>query len=220
MAIFIERPASKRSLARRRLVLGVGINDAKYTTSSLDESGKRIVCPFYQRWLSMLTRCYSVDFKKKNPTYSGCIVIDDWHKFSNFKKWMAKNDWEGKQLDKDILVLGNKIYSPEFCVFISARINTLLNNNESIRGEYPIGVSLNAATGKYVAHCKDSGKKKYVGIFFTINEAESAYCKFKSNLIKAIASESEALSSTKIKKALLTHAKNLDDRSLILAGLK
>lgn len=112
----------------KRLVYGVGNNDADYVVEKREEigyvGGKRRrklmwVCPYYQTWKDMIKRCYSTKCQEKFPTYKGCSVSADWHTFSNFKAWMEKQNWEGKQLDKDILIEGNKVYSPETCVFVS-----------------------------------------------------------------------------------------------------
>lgn len=37
-----------------------------------------------------------------------------------------KPHMEGWHLDKDILLKGNKVYSPETCAFVPAKINSLL----------------------------------------------------------------------------------------------
>ncbi len=100
----------------KRKVFGVGINDIKEPSKS----------PYYQRWYSMLRRCYSKLTVAYAPTYSGCYVYQDWLKISNFKSWMLQQDWEGKQLDKDILVIGNKEYHPDKCVFVDSCINSLV----------------------------------------------------------------------------------------------
>ena len=119
----------------KRLVSGVGINDADYVTqisitlSGTGKNRKRKViwcCPYYRTWAGMLKRGYSQKQKKVRPTYEDCTVCKDWHTFSNFKAWMEKQDWQGKELDKDLLVRGNKTYSPETCIFIDYVINTFL----------------------------------------------------------------------------------------------
>jgi hypothetical protein len=43
-------------------------------------------------------------------------------------------------LDKDILYKGNKIYSPDTCVFVPQEINALFVKNDANRGDLPIGV--------------------------------------------------------------------------------
>ena len=88
----------------------------------------------------MLARCYSAKFQEHCPTYTGCTVAEDWLKFSNFKDWMEKQQWEGKQLDKDILFEGNKVYGPDTCVFVSPMVNTFTIDSGAARGKWLIGV--------------------------------------------------------------------------------
>lgn len=103
------------------IVFGVGINDVGRVSNN--KNGANYRCPFYARWHSMITRCYSEKFQYKNPSYIGCSVCDEWLTFSNFKRWMEQQDWHGKDLDKDILVKGNRVYSPETCMFVDRKTN-------------------------------------------------------------------------------------------------
>lgn len=117
-------------LAKRKPKFGVGINDADYKVQLLIRENGRLFClwkcPFYVVWSDMLMRCYSEKYQRKSPTYVGCTVCEEWLIFSNFKAWMEKQDWEGKVLDKDLLVEGNKIYSPSTCKFLPNEINQFL----------------------------------------------------------------------------------------------
>ena len=137
-----------------KLVLNVGINDADYSVTKEEKiNGKRIVtwrCPYYSRWYNLLSRCYSKAALTKRPLYGECSICSEWLVFSNFKSWMITQDWENKQLDKDLKILGNKIYSPDTCLFISDDLNRFLNENESKRGNYPIGVT--AKSGKFASY--------------------------------------------------------------------
>ena len=85
----------------------------------------------YKVWYAMLQRCYSECYKNK-PTYIDCSVCEEWLCYENFKKWYDKNYYrvenEIMNLDKDILVKGNKIYSPETCCFVPKRLNVLFVN--------------------------------------------------------------------------------------------
>ena len=100
------------------MIYGVATNDAEYETRKVKiyyENGikkrKQLwVCPFYVKWMQMLQRCFCVEYKNKKPTYADVTCCDDWLLFSNFKKWMESQDYEGKELDKDLLVFENKIY--------------------------------------------------------------------------------------------------------------
>ena len=123
----------------------MGVNDADYTVIPT-VNGKQVVCTFYRAWTAMLKRCYNPTYQANNPTYIGCTVCDEWLTFSNFKKWMMRQDFQGKQLDKDLLVKGNKLYSPETCVFVDGMINTFTIDSGAIRGDYPIGGLLSQAS--------------------------------------------------------------------------
>ena len=77
----------------------------------------------YNCWKSMFARCYSEDYLSNKPSYRGCTVSEEWHNFQNFAKWYEDNYIEGYQIDKDIKIEGNKIYSPDACMFVSRSDN-------------------------------------------------------------------------------------------------
>ena len=212
MEMFMEKAASKASLGQRKLVCGVGINDAWYSTSYKNKTGQWVQCPYYNRWCGMLERAYGTKYQEKYPTYVGCTVSEEWLLFSNFRSWMEKQDWEGKQLDKDILVPDNKVYGGETCIFVSSGINNLLIGNGASRGKYPQGVYWNKRDSRYVAMCRVKGVQKNVGSFRSEREAELAYCTFKANLIISASNEKEASSDLRVKNGLLLHAKKFTDR--------
>lgn len=198
---------------KTKLVCGVGINNADYVVQineSWYEDGKQRqrgvwVCPFYSKWRSMLIRCYSSKEHETNPTYKGCSVCDEWLTFSNFKNWMEKQDWEGKEIDKDILYIGNKIYSPETCVFVDRKVNQFLVERGASRGKLLIGVSQHKE-GKFIAQCNDgSGKGGYIGLFNTEIEAHKAWLKRKQEVALKLASEQ---TDTRVAKALIDRYEN------------
>ena len=212
MTKFIEIPASSKSLSMRRPVHGVGINDSKYQVK-MTVGGKKITCHYYQTWTDMLKRCYSLKLHQRRPTYIGCEVCSEWLSFSAFKSWMENQDWKGKEIDKDILNTGSKTYSPKNCIFISSRINNLMNKNEAQRGDYPQGVNFEKDCGKYRAQCSVSGKKKMLGKFNSAKQAEKVYLIFKSDLIERIANEEEASENPRLQQALLRHAKAFKEKA-------
>lgn len=155
---------------KRGLIYGVGINDADYLVKG---NGKR--CPFYVKWGSMLGRCYSSKWQRKNPRYKDCTVAPEWHSFMNFKRWMEKQDWHGKELDKDIISLGNEVYGPETCVFVSRAVNTLLNANMAMKGKWPTGVCFSSVNNGFTAKFKVNGVNKNLGTFGTPEAASKVY---------------------------------------------
>lgn len=166
---------------KKKLVYGFGVNDADYQVYSyeiLDGRHKATwICPFYLIWREMLCRCYSQKYQAKKPTYAGCSVVREWHLFSVFRAWMAAQDHEGKHLDKDILSPGNKVYSPEYCVFIPSRLNSFMLGREADRGPYPIGVCWNSETKRFVARCSNPflGRQEHLGQFTDPAEAHEAW---------------------------------------------
>ena len=78
----------------------------------------------YETWGDMFKRCYSAERLQRNPTYQGCSVNPVWFNFQVFAEWFDKNYQKGFQLDKDILVEGNKEYGPSTCMMVSRQDNT------------------------------------------------------------------------------------------------
>ena len=158
---------------KKKPVCGVGDNDM-------------IDCPkhIYQKWISMLKRCYSKRYLQEHQTYTSCEVCKEWLTLSNFAKWFNENYIEGFQLDKDIIFKGNKVYSPETCCFVPQKINTLLIAPP--KGKYSRGVST-FRNGKYVCSISLSKSKKHLGCFSTQEEAFQAYKNAKEQYIKELA---------------------------------
>lgn len=134
----------------------------------------------------MLERCYNLEHQERQPTYKGCKVDERWHNFQNFAQWYEENYKESCVLDKDILVKGNKIYSFKNCCFVPQDINNLLIKANSIRGKYPIGVSLHKE-GRFQVRLNIYGKRIYLGLFDTYQQAFQAYKITKEQYIKEMA---------------------------------
>lgn len=168
---------------KKSLVYGVGINDACYAVKPV-VNGRRACCPFYRVWMDMLMRCYDEKRKKIQPTYAGCSVCGEWLTFSNFKRWMERQDWQGKEIDKDLLVVGNKVYSPDTCVFVSSMTNSFTVDCGASRGEFPVGVSFNKQRGKVRARCSNpfTGKTEHLGYFSCPDQAHQAWRRRKHEL--------------------------------------
>ena len=148
----------------------------------------------YKEWHNMFARCYG-NYKKRNITYEDCHVCEEWHNFQNFAEWYEENYYEieGEKicLDKDILYKGNKIYSPETCVFTPNGINVLFTKSNKARGKYPIGVSKEKTTGKFKAECQkqlcEKSESRYLGLYDTPEEAFYIYKIEKEKYIKYVA---------------------------------
>ena len=87
----------------------------------------------FRSWKNMLRRCYDPVHSVKS--YSDVTVCEEWLNFTNFYYWHLENDYaldgEDLQLDKDILIPGNRVYSPEACLLVPASVNLLFRRNNA-----------------------------------------------------------------------------------------
>ena len=186
---------------------GVAFFDEDYTPLIKQEmpkvNGKRVrkiswICPHYAVWMNMITRVY-----RGKQAYTNVSVCDDWLYFSRFKFWMQTQEWEGKQLDKDLLVEGNKIYSPDTCCFINGKTNVFIINKENINGFTGVVYDKTRNLKPYLAQIKDLNSNKHLnlGRFSTPEEAHLAW-KQKKHLFACQLAELEV--DVRVKLALTT----------------
>jgi hypothetical protein len=191
-----------------RLVCGWGHNDMVGVPGWRTKD-----CPFYQKWTNMLERCYDKNYLNDNPTYRDVTVCEEWKFFSAFKEWAETKDWEErKQLDKDILIPGNKKYRPDACLVVTNHINNLKLRTDPEKPKsgkkYPQGVFLSErlkGPDKYVSVIVTDGKRIRLGTFPTVEAASSAYCKKKAEYLRELA-EKQKPKETILKEALLRWA--------------
>lgn len=177
----------------------------------------------YEHWKGMIRRCYDINTINKYPTYKGCYVEDYLLNFQNFVKWVRSKNFnldKEVELDKDILEKGNKKYDRCHIIFIPKRINSLLLNCTSKRGEFPIGVYYHKMTNKLQVTCciideKGCLKKHYLGLF-PLNrpfQAFTVYKNFKENYIKQVADEYylKGLISKELYEALYKYEVEIND---------
>lgn len=167
---------------KRKLVYGIGVNDY---VGRIKENGKHIGA--YTSWISMLSRCYGKSELEHRPSYIGCSVCDEWLLFSNFKRWYDENYVKGYQLDKDLLVKGNKVYSPQTCCFIPLEINCFLLESNSSRGKSGLKGIYKTRYNTFIAGYSENGKRVYLGSFKTLELAKKAYSKSKEKKAKKLA---------------------------------
>jgi hypothetical protein len=205
---------------KTKLVFGVGINDADYVVEkkeTIEVNGVRKqklvwVCPYYRAWRDMLQRCYSSKFQERRPTYKGCSVSEEWLTFSTFRAWMEKQDWEGMQLDKDLLFTGNKVYSKETCVFVTQEVNSFTLDSGASRGECLLGVCWHKGAGKFMSRCNNPFTKKngdYLGLFVNELEAHQTWLKRKLELAHLLAAEQ---TDGRVAKALIARYTNYENK--------
>lgn len=164
-------------------VNGVGINDLKgvgYT----DE-----MRAIYNIWRGMLSRCYAESYHKWFTSYNDCTVCTEWLLFSNFYRWAKENNWKNNALDKDLRVKGNRVYSPDTCIFISKKLNSFLITKENKDSELPVGTYYDKYSGKYKAHISDIllNKRVTIGYYDSVEEAHTSWVSYKRTLALKLA---------------------------------
>ena len=169
-----------------------------------------------QRWRDMLRRCYEPNYQSRHPGYIGCSVEASWHNFQNFAQWYysVAIDGQNYQLDKDLKIKGNRVYSPETCLLIPQRINVLLVQNKDYRGKYPIGVRAckTAVTTPFEARLKmGNGIYHTIGYYASSEKAFYAYKEAKERLVKQVAEKYKHLITNEAYQALLRFTVNIDD---------
>lgn len=145
----------------------------------------------YSVWASMMRRCYSDRDRAMFPAYKNCTVHPDWHNFQVFAEWYTNHKYYGLDycLDKDLLDIGNTIYSEEKCTLVPHLINTILLNVKSRRGNLPQGVYFDKANNKYKSQISIGSKVVSLGRFKDLEDAVAAYKEAKERYVKNIALE-------------------------------
>lgn len=191
-------------------VYGIGVLGTKYPSRVNGVKTKE-----YILWCDMLKRCYSDIHKKKQPTYEGCKVSDNFKSFEYFYEWCNKQIGfgnEGFELDKDLLIKGNKIYSESTCVFLPSDINLLLTKSTASRGNHLIGVCWSNTHKAFVAQVnKSKGKRKHLGLFNTELEAFNAYKHTKEIFVKEQANNWKSQIDIRAYNALMNYTVEITD---------
>ena len=191
-------------------VYGVGILGTKYL---IRVNG--VLTKDYVLWNNMLKRCYSDTYKNKRPTYIDCKCSENFKSYEYFYEWCNKQigfDNEGWQLDKDLLVKGNKVYNENVCIFIPQEINSLLTKREASRGEHLIGVYWDKTNKAFASMVnKNKGKQEHLGYFNTELEAFNAYKQAKESFVKEQANKWKSQIDPRAYNALMSYEVNIDD---------
>lgn len=196
-----------------KLVHGIGFNSGKYPAVV---DGKPLLV--YRTWKSMLSRC-TEKLCAKFPTYNGVACSENFKSYSYFYEWCKNQKGFGNvdekgncwQLDKDLLIKGNKLYSEDTCVFIPSRLNKLLTKRDAERGDFLIGVDFQKSAKKYRARCCDGSSNHYIGLFCTQEEAFSAYKLYKESLVKQVANEYKEQIDSRAYQTLMNYEVNITD---------
>lgn len=192
-----------------KLIHGHGINDKSRPARI---NSKRLIQ--YELWIGMIRRCYSDNERNKFKSYSDCSVSDNFKRYSYFYDWYNSNIVNSKikyDLDKDLLIKGNRVYSEETCVLIPRKLNLLLVLKKSQRGRYLIGVTFGRRQKKFQSQISINGKNIHIGYFNSEIDAYSAYKNRKESYVKDMADKWKGQISPKAYNALMSYTVDIID---------
>lgn len=163
-----------------------------------------------------MRRCYNEKEKLKWKSYLEAEVCEEWHDYRNFAKWYNDNYYQidnmQMHIDKDILVKGNKIYSPETCVFVPYNINSLFTKGNTMRGDCPIGVNYHKRDKVFYARVRNNkGQRMELGGFSNPTDAFNAYKMAKEQIIKDVANEYKDKIPQRLYEAMIKYEVDITD---------
>ena len=170
-------------------VYGVGIVGNKYSISVGRKLNKE-----YKMWFSMIQRCFDEEHKIKHPTYRNVTCCDEWLLFDNFYEWLHNQEnfdkWYDNErwaIDKDILIKGSKIYSPETCCLVPMNVNNLFTKRDVVRGGLPIGVVAHGKGFRAQWNNPLTNKREFSSTYYNVEKAFKVYKAQKEKIIKQVA---------------------------------
>lgn len=197
-----------------KLVHGIGSKGTTYKSWDGEKLLKE-----YDQWVGMIRRC-SLKFQSSNIAYEGVTCSEDFKSYTFFYEWCQEQigfknkDDRGMlwQLDKDVLIKGNKIYSEDTCVFVPKHLNTIFLKNKNQRGTHLIGTGWSKRDELFYPIKRDrNGKSLYAGMFKDESEAFLVYKKHREALIQEIANDYKTQLDPRAYQALMNYQVEMTD---------
>lgn len=187
------------------VVAGVGfVGEGVYKTS---EGGKPT--PAYRAWADMFSRSY----RGFSGAYIGVTVQEDWHNFQVFADWYYKQKGCDKnfELDKDLIVKGNRVYSADTCCLVPREINLSILNSRVCRGKLPLGVTKSSKGSRYIARLHRHGESFHLGCFKSVEDAFLTFKIHKEAYLKSLAEKWKEVIDYKVYAALNNYKIEIND---------
>lgn len=144
------------------------------------------------KWDSINSRCLvGGSLQRDFPAYLGCT--NDFSSFNTFVGWhIHQKGYElSFEIDKDLLVCGNKSYNEYSCVLLPKVINTFFGKHTRARGLWPQGIDMctTSPLGKFRAQIRIDGRSQHLGYFSDVEQAKAVYIKAKTARARVLAQE-------------------------------
>lgn len=142
----------------------------------------------YNIWHQMIRRVHDPKTSVHLRNYHDVVIDPIWYNFQNFAEWYYYQiDHFGPvtfhwNLDKDLLFPMNRKYGPDVCCLIPQHLNKVFNDYSFGQGQLPLGVIQHGRL--YKVRVSDFGKRKYLGLYKTVHDAQIAYWTVKFEVIR------------------------------------
>jgi hypothetical protein len=110
-------------------------------------------------------------------------------------------------LDKDILIPGNTVYSPETCTLVTHFTNTVFETTKGIASN----IVKDKTTGKYETSMFILGKRTKIGSFDTEDDAKQGFLDYKNDYIADFAKSSKGKVPDKTYQAMMKWTVEITD---------
>ena len=162
-------------------------------------------------WKGMIDRCYDSSLLKNRPAYRDSTVDQGWKNLQNFKDWfIAQIDsgyyQDGWELDKDLIVQGNKVYSSERCVFLPGRLNQLQQVKKESENNWLPGVNFDKSRVKFKSEVNFDGVRYGLPRRDTELESFMDYKQLKEKLVREDAENWKGIIHPKAYEALKNYS--------------
>ena len=141
----------------------------------------------------MKERCKRGEYDSRFLAYKGCSVCEEWNNFEKFEEWYLDNYYlcnnEKLFIDKDLLVSGNKIYSPSTCCLLPRILNNSITKYTAFKHGLPPGVTHGQTLANTYSVNISFGDVKLNKTFKDVSAAFNCYKNEKEKYIKKLASE-------------------------------
>lgn len=176
-----------------------------------------------EKYRNMYYRCYSDNNHETHPYNESSTICDEWldetDGLFNFSMWCIQNYYEidGEEavhLDKDILVKGNTVYSPDTCCFVPVKINTMFSGStKKSDNDLPKGITYSERTGKYKPYVVgfDGKVVRNIGWYETPEEAWEVYALHRKAWIMVVADMYKEYIPTKLYEAMIKWELSIND---------
>ena len=168
--------------------------------------------PEYEDWHSMIRRCY--DGSEYHPTYQDIEVYEPWKCYQEFAEWAIVQtgfNKKGWHLDKDLLVKGSKMYSPDTCSYLPREINGFIKRKRM--NDLPLGVDITYSySGQLLYRAQGKGiNNVFLGTYSNVEDAFLAYKMHKEDTAKELAEKWKNEIDPRAYNALLNYTVDIND---------